>query len=242
MWTATVCTYIALILWSSALFPMCICMFLCVLLSIQGVGHTRAACQCVEHLWHPCHPRSPSSALKQGNWNGGQAHRAVPKLSLFITATETGPGRQVAGPLVLTYCDHLLLHSVCLCEGVGVFENENESEETHNFCIRAGKCIFYIWPMNVSLSLWQIVALKQCACACTSLNGYAYIFTNVQKFCRQRNCWRECCCGTFLTERRAVLLSTEPLQVTISKKEKKNMVKVPFIPDYVNLHFPAKFY
>lgn len=87
---------------------------------VQRVGQARPACQCVEHLWHPCHPRSPGSALKQGNWEGGQAHRAVPKLSLFITATETGRGRQVARPLVLTYCDHLLLHSVCLCEWLGV--------------------------------------------------------------------------------------------------------------------------
>lgn len=110
------------VLCTSAFVPVWICVFLCVLLGqcVQRVGQARPACQCVEHLWHPCHPRSPSSAPKQGNWEGGQAHRAVPKLSLFITATETGRGRQVARPLVLTYCDHLLLHSVCLCEWVGV--------------------------------------------------------------------------------------------------------------------------
>lgn len=67
----------------------------------------------MEHLWRPCHLRAPGSALKQGDWEGGgQAHRAVPKLSLFITATEMGRGRQVARPLVPTYCDHLLLHCV----------------------------------------------------------------------------------------------------------------------------------
>lgn len=88
---------------------------------VQRVGQVRPACQCVEHLWRLCHPRAPSSALKQGDWRwGGQAHRAVPKLSLFITATETRRGRQVARPLVLTHCDHLLLHSVCLCGWVGV--------------------------------------------------------------------------------------------------------------------------
>ena len=113
---------------------------------VRRVGQVRPGCQCVEHLWRPCHPGAPGSAPKQGDWEGGQARRAVPKLSLFITATETGRGRQVARPLVLTYCDHLLLRSasVCLCGWVGVQENEEESEETHNLCIRAGKCIFYV--------------------------------------------------------------------------------------------------
>lgn len=67
-------------------------------------------------------PQGPQLCPEAGRLGGGgQAHRAVPKLSLFITATETGRGRQVARPLVLTYCDHLLLHSayVCLCGWVG---------------------------------------------------------------------------------------------------------------------------
>lgn len=96
-----------------------LCVSLCVSLGqcVQRVGQVRPSCQCVEHLWRPCHPGAPGSAPKQGDWEGGQARRAVPKLSLFITATEMGRGRQVARPLVLTYCDHLLLHSVyvCLC-------------------------------------------------------------------------------------------------------------------------------
>lgn len=79
---------------------------------VQQGGQVRPACHCMEHLWHPCHPRGPSSAPKQEGYAGGQARRAVPKLSLFITATETGCGRQVARPLLLTCCDHLLLYSV----------------------------------------------------------------------------------------------------------------------------------
>lgn len=77
----------------------------------------------------PALPRSRETG------RGGQAHRAVPKLSLFITATEMGRGRQVARPLVPTYCDHLLLHSVRVCVGGGcvkVFEYEKESEEAYN--------------------------------------------------------------------------------------------------------------
>lgn len=107
---------------------------LCVSLGqcVHRVGQVRPACQCVEHLWRPCHPRAPSSALKQGGWEGGQARRAVPKLSLFITATETGRGRQVARPLVLTYCDHLLLHSVYVClrgwEGVPACLRKKKSQ------------------------------------------------------------------------------------------------------------------
>ena len=95
----------------------CVCVCSCVSLGqcVQRVGQVRPACQCVEHLWRPCHLRAPSSAPKQGDWEGGQAHRAVPKLSLFITATEMGRGRQVARPLVPTYCDHLLLHLLCGC-------------------------------------------------------------------------------------------------------------------------------
>lgn len=104
--------------------PVCVCAFPCVSLGqcVQRVGQVRPACQCAEHLWRPCHPKAPSSAPKQGDWEGGEARRAVPKLSLFITATETGRGRQVARPLVLTYCDHLLPHSVyvCLCGWVAV--------------------------------------------------------------------------------------------------------------------------
>ncbi len=97
--------------------PQCMCVFMCVSPGehVQWIGQVRPACQCVEHLWRACHPRAPSSALKQEDWEGGQARGAVPKLSLFITATETGRGRQVARPLVLTYCDHLLLHSVYVC-------------------------------------------------------------------------------------------------------------------------------
>lgn len=136
---------------SPYLSPGCVCVFLRVSLGpcVQRVGQVRPACQCVEHLWRPCHPRAPSSAPKQGDREGGQARRAVPKLSLFITATETGRGRQVARPLVLTYCDHLLLHSAYVClrgwVGVQVCLRMNKSqEETHNLCIRAGKCIFYV--------------------------------------------------------------------------------------------------
>lgn len=108
----------------SVFVPRCMRVFPCVSLGqhVQWVGQVRPACQRVEHLWRPCHPRAPRSAPKQEDWEGGQARRAVPKLSLFITATETGRGRQVARPLVLTYCDHLLFHSVyvCLCGWVGV--------------------------------------------------------------------------------------------------------------------------
>lgn len=58
-------------------------------------------------------PQGPRLCPEAGRLGGGgQAHRAVPKLSLFITATEMGRGRQVARPLVPTYCDHLLLHCV----------------------------------------------------------------------------------------------------------------------------------
>lgn len=78
-------------------------------------------------------PQGPLLCPEAGRLGGGQARRAVPKLSLFITATETGRGRQVARPLVLTYCDHLLLLCVCvsvhLCGCVSVSENEKESEE-----------------------------------------------------------------------------------------------------------------
>lgn len=99
---------------SSVCVPMCVCVCVPLAQCVQQVGQVRPACQCVEHLWRPCHPRAPSSAPKQGDWEGGQACRAVPKLSLFITATEMGRGRQVARPLVLTYCDHLLLHCGCV--------------------------------------------------------------------------------------------------------------------------------
>lgn len=77
----------------------------------------------------PALPRS-----RETGRGGGQAHRAVPKLSLFITATETGRGQQVARPLVLTYCDHLLLHSVCVLVGgcASELENGTEPEENHN--------------------------------------------------------------------------------------------------------------
>ena len=125
-----------------------------------------------EHLWRPCHPGAPQLCPRsRETGRGGQARRAVPKLSLFITATETGRGRQVARPLVLTYCDHLLLHSVRLCGWVGVqacLRLKTSQRKSHNLCIRAGKCIFYVWPMSVRLCLWQIIAWKQCACAGTS--------------------------------------------------------------------------
>lgn len=65
-------------------------------------------------------PQGPLLCPEAGRLGGGQARRAVPKLSLFITATETGRGRQVARPLVLTYCDHLLLLCVSVCASVWV--------------------------------------------------------------------------------------------------------------------------
>lgn len=134
----------------STFVPVCMCVFLCVSLGrcVQRVGQVRPACQCVEHLWRPCHPGAPQLCPRsRETGKGGQARRAVPKLSLFITATETGRGRQVARPLVLTYCDHLLLHSVRLCGWVGVqacLRLKTSQRKSHNLCIRAGKCIFYV--------------------------------------------------------------------------------------------------
>ncbi|CAB1433549.1 unnamed protein product [Pleuronectes platessa] len=61
--------------------------------------------------------RAPGSAPKQGDWAGGQARRAVPKLSLFITATETGRGRQQVWPGQVLSEPHL---KVCALKARGV--------------------------------------------------------------------------------------------------------------------------
>lgn len=81
------------------------------------LGQVRPTCQCAGHLWRPCHPPALSAAPKQEGLGGGNTRRAVPKLSLFITATEMGRGRQVARPLVATYCDHLPCHSAAVWVG-----------------------------------------------------------------------------------------------------------------------------
>lgn len=216
MWTALVCINVSVCALSFCPWVhVCVCVGQCV----QWVGQVRLACQRLEHLWHSCHPRSPSSAPKQGNWEGGgQAHRAVPKLSLFITATEMGRGRQGARPLLLTYCDHLLLHSVSVWAG-GCASLRIRKEEKYKALVylpnhRSVCFIFDLW----SFLLWLISAWKKCVCESISPLDMSTYLRILRKSASGAKVER--CCGSFLTQCLAVVSSTLLLHTAISRKRK----------------------
>lgn len=123
---------------------LCVCESACVLAGVCSPGK---ACLSVPGtslaFLSPKVPQQCPQSRKAGRGGGGQAHRAVPKLSLFITATEMRRGRRGAGPLLLTHCDHLLLHFVSV--QVGGCANVPENKMEYNILyFQSQKCVFYI--------------------------------------------------------------------------------------------------
>lgn len=46
---------------------------------VQQVGQVRPACQCVEHLWRPCHLRAPQLCPEAGRLGGGTSSQGGPQ-------------------------------------------------------------------------------------------------------------------------------------------------------------------
>lgn len=50
---------------------------------VQQVGQVRPACQCVEHLWHPCHPRASQLCPQAGRLGRGTSSQGGPQ-AVFV--------------------------------------------------------------------------------------------------------------------------------------------------------------
>lgn len=129
---------------------ICVCACVCVGQCVQWVGQVRLACQRLEHLWHSCHPRSPSSAPKQGNWEGGTSSQGGPQaVSVHYCYRD---GTWPAGGQ--TFTPHLLWSSaapLCVCVSWWVCKPENKKGgKIKGPCLssQSQTCMFYIWPME----------------------------------------------------------------------------------------------